>query len=181
MSKVPVYSIEGKPAGEVNLAQAFQTDVRVDVIKKVFLAEQANSRQPYGLDPFAGQRSSAHFHGRRHTRWGMNNKEMARMRRIHNQGYMNFTARVVPQAVKGRKAHPPKAEKNWSQKINKKERLFAIKSAISAASSKTLVTERGHKASNLILPLVLEDKFEGLKTTKLVEKTLLSLGLSQEL
>jgi len=37
------------------------------------------------------------------------------MSRIHGKGagYMAWRARVVPQAVKGRRAHPPKSEKIW--------------------------------------------------------------------
>lgn len=180
MLKVPLYAVDGKKKGEISLDESFQKDIRGDVIKKVFLAEQANARQPYGSDPKAGFRSSARFHGRRSRRNSMQNREMARMKRITGQGFLNFTARVVPQAIKGRKAHPPKANKNWLKKINKKEKLFAIKSAISASASKDYVTERGHKI-DLPVPIIFEDKFQDIKNTKTVKETLISIGLGKEL
>src|SRR3989344_120595 len=139
MSKVQVLSIDGKPKGEANLGAVFKTAIRKDIIQRVFVAEQAGKRQAYGTDPLAGDRSSAHYHGSRHVKWTMMNKEMARMKRIHGQGYLNYTARVVPFATKGRRAHPPRAEKVWAQKVNKKEKVLALKSALSATALKDFV------------------------------------------
>jgi len=181
MSKVQVLSVDGKPKGEANLGAAFKTAIRKDIVQRVFVSEQAGKRQPYGTDPLAGDRSSAHYHGSRHVKWTMMNKEMARMKRIHGQGYLNYTARVVPFATKGRRAHPPKVERNWTQKVNKKERILALKSALTASTMKDWVLLRGHKAENLNFPLVVENKFEELKSTKIVMQTLKVLGLGNEL
>ncbi|MFN3527687.1 MAG: 50S ribosomal protein L4, partial [Candidatus Altarchaeaceae archaeon] len=63
--------------------------------------------------------------------------------------------RIVPNAVKGRAAHPPKVEKNFKKKINKKEYIKALKSAISNV--------------NLI---VISDDYENIKKTKDVKKFL---------
>jgi large subunit ribosomal protein L4e len=179
--KAQVLSIDGKPKGEVQLGKAFQIKIRSDVVQRAFVSEHAAKRQPYGTDPLAGDRSSAHYHGRRAIKNSMMNREMARMKRIHGQGYLNFTARVVPHATKGRRAHPPKVEKVWKKKINKKERLLALMSALSASTSKDFVLLRGHKANGLTLPLVVEDSFEHAKNTKEVVKILMTLGLSDDL
>lgn len=181
--KLPVYNIEGKHSGEIDVGEAFSKPVRVDIINRCFLSEQAALRQPYGTDPLAGQRTSAHYHGERGTRYAMMNKEMARGKRIHNQGYLNLTARFMPHAVKGRRAHPPKAESIWLQKVNKKEKLAAIISAISASSSKSFISSRGHIIPSSIshFPIIVDDKVEDVKSTKNLISFILSMGFRDEL
>jgi len=180
---VPVYSLTGTEKGKIKLAKIFSEPVRADLIKRAVLAEQSLNRQPYGSDPLAGFRTSAHYHGQRHYRYGMMNREMARMKRIHGGvGFLAMRARVVPQAVKGRKAHPPKVEKKWEKKINKKEWLKAFYSAISATAKKDIVSERNHDISEVKhIPLVVEDKLQEVKNTSEIRKILKKLGLSKEL
>ncbi len=177
-----VYDMSGKVVGEITLPELFSTEYRPDVIKRVVLAIQSQRRQPYGTDPLAGKRSSAHYHGRRRYRFSMMNKEMARMPRIHGKGasFYAFRARVAPQTVKGRRAHPPKAEKIWEQRVNKKERMLAVYSALAAAASRDLVKSRGHRFDHEV-PLIITDDFEDVTKTREVKKTLLSLGLKNEL
>jgi large subunit ribosomal protein L4e len=180
--KVPVYGLDGKVKGEATLGKAFSKPARADVIKKAVLAEESNSRQAYGSDPLAGQRTSANYRGRRGIRNSMMNREMARMKRIVGPGFMHFRARSVPQSVKGRKAHPPKADKNWEKKLNKKERLMALLSAVSCTTDKKLVEARGHKIDEVKhIPLVIDDKLEGLTKNKDVVETLGALGLGKEI
>lgn len=179
--KVSVLDTSGNKVEEIDLPRVFATPLREDVIKKAVLAEQSWRRQAYGADPMAGMRSSAHYHGKRDYRYSMMNKEMARMARIHGTGYLSWRARVVPQAVKGRKAHPPKASKNWAHKINKKEFLLALKSALAATTKLDLVRGRGHRLSDREMPIILDDSFKSLKKTKEVKELLVKLGLADEL
>ncbi|OYT56213.1 MAG: 50S ribosomal protein L4 [Candidatus Aenigmarchaeota archaeon ex4484_14] len=179
--KVPVLDMSGNKKEEIELPSVFNTPLREDVIKRAVLAEQSWRRQPYGADPMAGMRSSAHYHGLRDYRYTMMNREMARMARIHGSGYLSWRARVVPQAVKGRRAHPPKADKNWAQKINKKEFMLALKSAIAATTDINLVRNRGHVVSDRALPIIVDDSFKSLKKTKEVKDTLKKLNLGDEL
>jgi large subunit ribosomal protein L4e len=180
--KVPVYTLKGQPKGTVEIAKAFSAPVRKDVIKRAVAAERAAARQAYGADPVAGHRSSAHYHGKRHYRHTMMNREMARMKRIHGSGFLHFTARVVPQARKGRKAHPPKAEKIWDKKVNKKEMALAMLSAVSASADKEMLAARGHILNGAkSIPLVLEDSVQGLKRTKETAELLKALGLEDEM
>lgn len=177
-----VYGLNGKEKGRIDLPSVFSEKVREDIIRRAVLAEMSTTRQRYGSDPLAGQRSSAHYHGRRGRRDSQMNREMSRMKRIHGMGFLNMTARVVPQAVKGRKAHPPKAEKNWTLKINKKERRKAIESAIAATGDREMVSKRGHKIDGIKhLPLVVEDDMQKLKKTKDVLDVLVKLGLEEEI
>jgi large subunit ribosomal protein L4e len=180
--KVPVYDLNGRSKGDVSLGHAFSTPVRPDMIKRAVLVEQSRQRQPYGSDPLAGQRTSAKYKGRRGIRNSMMNREIARMKRIVAGGFLRFRARSVPQAIKGRKAHPPKAWKNWELKMNKKEKMIALLSAVSATAEKELVNARGHKIDEVKhIPLVLDDKFQELKKNKDVIATLVALGLADEL
>ncbi|NOZ81656.1 MAG: 50S ribosomal protein L4 [Candidatus Micrarchaeota archaeon] len=178
---VKVLDFTGKPVKEVELPEIFSLPVRDDVIKRAFLAIQSNRRQPYGSDPLAGKRTSAHYHGRRDRRYTMMNRELSRLPRIHNTSpHLIFRARFAPHAVGGRKAHPPKPEKVWDVKINKKERRLAILSAVSATARPELVKARGHKFS-CELPLVVVSDIENVEKTSKLEEILRNLGLSEDL
>ncbi len=174
-----VYDMEGKEVGEIELGMAFSTPIRPDIIARAVIAERANARQPYGTDPLAGKRTSAHYHGLRRYRWTMMNREMARMARIHHQGWLDWTARFVPQAVKGRPAHPPKVEKVLTKKINKKEALFALLSAAAASANSEAVAAR-HIIDGVRLPIIVTDDIEKATTADIIA-LLKKLGLSKEL
>lgn len=178
---VKIFDVSGKEKGDIELPKVFSVTVREDVIKRAVLAIQANRRQPYGSDKLAGFRTSAHYHGVKDRRGSMKNREIARLPRSHNtSGQQEWRARRVPQAVSGRRAHPPKVEKIWKQKVNKKEMLLALISAISATGKKEFVLRRGHKFSGE-LPIVLDDSVNEVKKTKDIEKLIVSLGLADEL
>lgn len=156
--------LDGNEAGEIDLPEVFETTYRPDLIKRAVLAAQANRTQDYGSDPFAGKRTSAESLG--------TGRGMARVPRSNGQG------RRVPQAVGGRRAHPPKAEKDRTRKVNKKERQLAVRSAIAATADADLVAERGHRfEEDVELPLVVSDEFEELLKTKEVVAFLESVGL----
>ena len=178
--KIPVYNLKGDQKGSLT-ASALSKPVRTDLIKRAVLAEQAAMRQPYGTDPRAGKKTSAEYRGRRGIRHSMMNREMARMKRITSTRTIYMRARFVPQAVKGRKAHPPKAGKSWEMKINKKERIAALLSAASASSSRDWVQRRGDTGHVKHIPLVVEDKLEDIKAMKDVRQVLDNLGIADML
>jgi len=180
--KANILDIQTNPKGEIELPKVFETEFRPDLIKRAVLAIQSHKRQPYGVDPLAGKRTSAHYHGVRKGPHHMMNIETARMKRIHGgPPALQLRARFVPQAVKGRKAHPPKVEKIWYQKINKKERILAIKSAIAATAIKDIVIKRGHKINGINLPIIIVDDIQNFKKTKQVKEFLEKIGLKKEL
>lgn len=179
-----VYSIDGKKKKTVELGKAFNYKLREDLIRRAVRISQANRRQRYGANKIAGMRTSAHYHGSSevYPRARMAGRGMARLPRIHGEGPLMFVVRKVPQAVKGRKAHPPKAEKNFTKSMNKKEKKLALFSAISASKNKELISKTGHKIEKIKeVPLILEDNFETLSKTKEVVNTLKNLGLDEEL
>jgi large subunit ribosomal protein L4e len=159
-----VRDLSGEDAGTVDLPEVFETAYRPDLIKRAVLAAQANRKQAYGADPYAGLRTPAESFG--------SGRGMAHVPRENGQG-----ARV-PQTVGGRKAHPPKAEKDQGKGINDKERKLAIRSAIAATTDTERVAERGHAFDDDIeLPLVVSDDFEDLVKTREVVDLLEALGV----
>lgn len=182
--QVNVLDLEGKPIEKIELPKVFEEPIREDLIKRAVSASQSKRRQPYSPDPMAGKRTSAHYHGKRRFRYSMMNKEMARLPRLHNKTvpFLTMRARFVPQAVGGRRAHPPLVEKVWGQKINKRERRKAIKSALAATSVKELILKRGHQVQDVKeFPIIVDDKLQELKKTKDVIKFLVKIGLEKEL
>jgi large subunit ribosomal protein L4e len=94
----------------------------------------------------------------------------------------NGVVRRVPHAVSGRRAHPPKAEKDQGKTINRKERQLATRSAIAATADAERVAERGHEFdADLELPLVVSDEFEDLVKTQEVLGLLEELGIADDI
>jgi large subunit ribosomal protein L4e len=182
MMKIAVYNMKGMEKGSITLGRRLSGPVRQDLIKRAVAAELAARRQPYGTDPEAGKRTSAKYRGRRGVRHSMMNREMARMKRITSTRSLYMRARFVPQAVKGRKAHPPKAEKIWERKINKKERTAALFSAAVATLDRGWIEKRGYDLEYIKkIPVVVEDKLEEVKTIRDVKQILDNFGLIEEL
>jgi len=182
--KINVYDLNGNPIEKIDLPKVFSVPIRVDLIWRDVLSTLSKKRQPYGTNIYAGKRTAAHYHGRRRTRYSMMNIGLARMPRLHGHTvpWLYLEARFVPQARKGRRAHPPKVEKNWEEKINKKERKRAVMSAIAATAKKEIVKERGHKVDKVKeLPLVVCDEIEKVSKTKQLVEIMKNLGLEDEL
>jgi large subunit ribosomal protein L4e len=165
--KARVLSLKGKMRTKVDLPEIFEEAYRPDLIKKAVVVAQANRRQPYGAQRTAGIKTSAES-------WG-SGRGVAQVPRLKNSSRV---ARV-PQAVGGRKAHPPNASRTFSEKINKKERKKAMRSAIAATANPDLVKARGHRF-DATLPLIVEDAFEEIATTGKIVEVLAALDVLQD-
>lgn len=176
-----IFSLDGAVKGELKLPKIFSTPVRADLIQRAVLAIQSHRRQPYGTDVFAGKRTSAMYLGVKDTHGSMKNREVARGPRIREgPPGLHWTVRFVPHARKGRAAHPPKVEKIFWQKMNRKEMSAALASAIAATADAKIVLLRGHRIDKMEVPIIV-DNLESLKKTKEVEKLLLALKLEKEM
>jgi len=163
-----IYDLDGDDVDDVEVPEVFETTVRPDLIGRAVRAAQANRKQDYGSDEYAGLRTPAESHG--------SGRGMAHVPRENGQ------ARRVPQAVSGRRAHPPKAEKDQSLDLNTKERQLATRSAIAATADAELVADRGHQFDDgLDLPLVVSDDFEDLEKTQEVVDVLEALGVDSDI
>ncbi len=164
--KINVYDLEGKVVGEHVLPAAFKTDLRPDVIRRAVTAIEANRRQAYAPSPTAGMRHSVET-------WGKG-RGVSRVQRLKE----GSQAAQSPNNVGGRRAHPPKVEKDLGKKINRREMLLGKLSALSAVSRPEVVKARGHLFSEeLTVPVVVKDDFESIKTTKEAIRTLSSIGV----
>lgn len=186
MVKTNVYSITGtKKKGKVSLPSQFQEPIRGDLIRRAVLAQQSHRRQQYGADPNAGTRQGDATPKRRQSYGTTYGYGVSRIKRkIMSRSGLRFrwVGAFVASARGGRKAFPPTAEKKFAEKINKKERRKAIRSAIAATVEKELVGARNHQIKDAKnVPLVVENKIEKLKKAKDVKAALEKLGLASEL
>jgi large subunit ribosomal protein L4e len=172
--KVPVFSLEGSPVGELELPEFFQEEYRPDLIRRAVLSSQTARLQPKGVDPMAGKRTSAETWGKGYG--------VARVRRVKGRGYPAAgRGAFAPHTVGGRRAHPPKVEKVLKERINRKEKRLALRSAVAATARAELVRSRGHLTEGVpSLPLVVEDRLEELSETKRVKEVFQKLGLWKE-
>ena len=168
-NNVNVYSLKGEVLRTQPLPGVFTTQFRPDVIKRAVVAEEANRRQPYGPKPGAGTRHSV-------STWGKG-RGVARVQRL-SQG---AKAAESPNNVGGRRAHPPRVEKDWGLKVNRKERLLARLSALAATADVEKVRARGHRfEETLTLPVVIEDRLEEVQSTSEVLEVLRTIGLGDD-
>jgi large subunit ribosomal protein L4e len=87
----------------------------------------------------------------------------------------------VPQAAGGRRAHPPRTARIIHEKINKKERRLAIRSALAATTNPELVEARGHKIENIPqIPFVVDDDICSVKKTSETREIFKTLGLMDD-
>lgn len=181
--KLQVYSLNNEKVNEISLPRQFDEKVRVDLVRRAVLAIQSHKRQAYGAKPEAGKRSSAVLSRRRHDYRGSYGIGISRVPRkiMSRRGTrMNWVGAFAPGTVGGRRAHPPKAGKVHWDKINKKERRKAIRSALAASIDNGLVKGRGHIIPQSY-PFALDNKFEDLEKTKSVNEALEKIGLEEEL
>ena len=181
--QLKILDLENNEKGNIKLPKQFEEDIRPDLIKRAVLSVISHNRQRYGASPDAGMRSSGRISKRRHNYRGSYGLGISRVpRKIFSRRgtRMNWAGAIVPGTVGGRRAHPPKSEKIFWQKINKKERKKAIRSAITATVDKELVSKRGHKVS-ANYPFVMDSSIENVDKTKKIKEVLVKLGFEKEL
>lgn len=166
VEEVGVYDLDGNEVRKLKLPPVFKTPVRRDLIRRAVLAIRTSRLQPKGTDPLAGLRTTAES-------WGVGHG-IARVARIKGG---SRAARVV-QAVGGRRAHPPKVEKNIREKINRKEKRLALMSAIAATAYEYFVRRRGHVVENVkSIPLVVTDDLQKVQRTRDLRDVMKKLGV----
>jgi large subunit ribosomal protein L4e len=164
---INVYSLRGEVVKSIPVPNAFMREFRPDVIRKAVSAQEANMRQPYGASKGAGMRHAV-------STWGKG-RGVARVQRL-SQGQRGAQS---PGTVGGRRAHPPYVERDWSEKINRKEMAVAKLSALAAMADPEKVRERGHKfAEGITVPIVVEDGIENLSKTSEVMDVLERIGIA---
>jgi large subunit ribosomal protein L4e len=175
MSITNILETDGSNRSTITLPAVFQTPYRPEVIQKVYNNLNSYTFQRQGRYPAAGQMVSAES---RNTGLGI-----ARIARARGEGFPRAgQAAGVASVRHGRLAHPPVSWKNIYKKVNKKEKLLALCSAIAATTNSELIKRRGHKIKDEIqLPIVVSNEIESVVKSKDLEKILFNLGLEEDL
>lgn len=136
--KTKILDLTGKEKGSLNLPEFFESPVREDIVFKVL--ESKKRKQPYSPSPVAGKQHSASgkINHRRHvwkTHYGQGISRIPRKIMSAKGTRFNWVGAIIPSTVGGRRAHPPKVLSMInSNKINKKEMIVALKSALTATT-----------------------------------------------
>jgi len=175
MSITNILETDGSNKSTITLPAVFETPYRPEVIQKVYNNLNSYTFQRQGRYPAAGQMVSAES---RNTGLGI-----ARIARARGEGFPRAgQAAGVASVRHGRLAHPPVSWKNIYKKVNKKEKLLALCSAIAATTNSELIKRRGHKIKDEIqLPIVVSNEIESVVKSKDLEKILFNLGLEEDL
>ncbi len=181
--KLKIKDLSGKVVKEIDLPPHFDEPYRSDLITRAVLAIQSHRRQPYGASPLAGKQHVTWLSRRRRDYKGAYGRGISRVPRktlLRRGSQFYWVAAFAPGTVGGRRAHPPKVEKIWAEKINDKERRKAIRSAIASTLNIDLVKIRNHILPE-DWPFGVVDEIKQIEKTKELIKALQSLGFENEL
>ncbi|MDG6942354.1 MAG: 50S ribosomal protein L4 [Nitrososphaerota archaeon] len=174
--KAEVLDMNGKPSGEVEVPEVFSTQLRPDLVKRMFWLVGSHHLQPKGRDPMAGERTTAETHS------PPTGTGQSRIPRVKGERYSRSgLAAGVASVVKGRLAHPPRSEKVIHLGVNKKERRLATNSAIAFTANADAVKARGHRVTKISLPMVVADDIETMEKTGELVSFLEKVDLKDEL
>ena len=181
--KSMLYSIKGEKKGEISLPSIFDEKIREDIVAKYYEAEKFKKMQPYFAYKEAGKRHSASgtISHRRHEWKGHYGKGMSRAPRkvMWRLGVQFFwVGAEVSGARGGRQPHPPKP--NYIRKINKKEVIRAMHSAIASTSSESCFKKRYSAISKLSIkiPIIIESAPKKAKDILFLLKAILGENFS---
>lgn len=164
--KAKLFDSKGKETGSVDLPKLISGKIRKDILAKVFEAQKRET--PYGAMEYAGRNYSASgiSKKRRHAWKGTYGKGISRAPRkiMSRKGTsFNWVGASANYTRGGGVAHPHRAEENQFKKINKKELLIAIDSAISGTFDvKSL--EKKYDIKLKIPSIIVSEKILELKT-----------------
>ncbi|MEI7719087.1 MAG: 50S ribosomal protein L4 [archaeon] len=171
MVKAKLFDASGKEKGSVELPKLISGIIRRDVLAKVF--ESQKREQPYGSMVFAGRNySAAGILRRKRHAWKVTyGKGISRApRKImsrHGQSFQ-WVGASANYSRGGGVAHPHRPEENQFRKVNKKELLIAMGSALSGTfDAKSLEKKYDVKVTNSAI--VADTKVLELKTKKFIE------------
>ena len=181
--KAKIYSIDGKQGKEIEIPKILNGVIREDITQKYY--EAVKQYQPYGPYILAGKLASAagKLSRMRHAWKGTYGKGIARTPRkiMWRRGtQFHWVGATVVNAVKGRRAHPPRIEHfNKENKINKKEKRIAFVSALTATTNPEYIKSRYASLRDLDIkgmPFIVESKLLKLKSKEFYKALELILG-----
>jgi len=172
--KSTILTIDGKEKGKIDLPKCFSAEIRTDILSKVLEAKK--NHQTYGAMPLAGMQASAsgklvHQRGVWKSQYKKGISRVPRKIMTRRGSQFNWVGAFSPNTIGGRRAHPPKAIKEWGNKINKKELQIALYSALSATTNPKVIAKRYSRLEEKDIksvPFIVEDKITSLKAKELL-------------
>jgi large subunit ribosomal protein L4e len=146
------YIVEITDGKNLTLPSVCESEIREDLVRSAVHASRANRRQAYGHNEHDGKRAPQP--GMKHSvEWWGKGRGVSRIMRKTGQR----TGAQNPHTRGGRRAHGPKVAKDWSQKLNSKQRTLARNSAIAASINPEMVSSRGHNFDDKVrFPIVID-------------------------
>jgi len=144
----------------VKLPEVYKVPLRPELVQWVQSMMMLNSRVPYAVNKYAGHQTSAES-------WGTG-RAVARIPRVRGGGTHRSGQGAFGNMCRGgRMFAPTKTWRRWHRKINKKQRRYAICSAIAGSGIPALVQAKGHIIDGINeVPFVVSDQVQSLKKTK---------------
>jgi len=173
--KAKLYDKTGKEKNTIDLPKNFSAKIREDILAKVYESQKLTKTQSYGAKEGAGASYSASgiSKKKRHDWKGTYGKGISRIPRkimSRNGASFNWIGATVSSARGGRKPHAPRAEKNIFKKVNKKELLIALNSALSGTVNTESIQKKygikgnsGFVFTEEILPIKTKEFLETMK------------------
>lgn len=168
---VTVLSAEdGKPKGSTSMPFVFTAPIRNDLVQFVHTNMRKNSRQPYAVSRMAGMQSSAES-------WGTG-RAVSRIPRVPGGGTHRSGQGAFGNMCRGgRMFAPTRIWRKWHRKVPRKQKRYAVASALAASALPALVMARGHEIDDVSeVPLVIHSDVEAFKKTAKAVKLLKALG-----
>jgi large subunit ribosomal protein L4e len=179
--KLQILDINGSKKAEMN-SEIFDSEPRTDIVQKI--VEMEKVKQPYAPYLWQGMETSAsgNVKHNRHVWKTDRGKGLSRYpkKRMSDKGErFVWTAAVIPGVRGGRRAHPPKIIRT-DLKINKKEQILGLRSALAMVASPELVKKKYSTLNNselkIKLPLIVDVKMLSLKASEFFESLNKILG-----
>jgi large subunit ribosomal protein L4e len=171
MVKAKLFDVSGKEKGSVELPKLISGNIRRDILAKVFEAQKRE--QPYGSMIFAGRNYSAAgiLRRKRHAWKCTYGKGISRApRKImsrHGQSFQ-WVGASANYSRGGGVAHPHRVEENQFRKVNKKELVIAMDSALSGTFD-IKAAEKKYSIKVVNAAVVADAKILEMKTKKFIE------------
>ena len=179
--KTQILDIDGTKKSEIT-TKLFEEPIREDIIYKVVEAEKTWHPNAPKFEAGMARSASGVQRKRRHVWKSDRGKGLSRLPRkiMWRRGtQFSWVGAIVPSARGGRRAHPPKGKVN-DKKINKKELVKALFSALTYTSSKKEIQKKysslSDKEIKINFPLVIEEKFLTINTKQTLESLKKILG-----
>jgi large subunit ribosomal protein L4e len=171
MVKAKLFDVNGKEKSSVELPKLISGNIRKDILARVFEAQKRE--QPYGSMIFAGRNySAAGILRRKRHAWKVTyGKGISRApRKImsrHGQSFQ-WVGASANYSRGGGVAHPHRVEENQYRKVNKKELIIAMDSALSGTFDAKAV-EKKYSIKVVNSAIVADAKILEMKTKKFIE------------